>query len=33
LLLPAADAAFPGAEISVLRDLADRDRILWIQTT
>jgi release factor glutamine methyltransferase len=33
LLLPAAEAAFPGAEIRVLRDLADRDRILWIQTT
>ncbi len=32
LLLPYAAAAFPHAELRVQRDLADRDRILWVQT-
>ncbi len=32
LLLPQAAAAFPQAELRVQRDLADRDRILWVQT-
>jgi release factor glutamine methyltransferase len=32
LLLPLAAAAFPGAELRVHQDLAERDRILWIQT-
>ncbi|MDQ2809605.1 MAG: peptide chain release factor N(5)-glutamine methyltransferase [Chloroflexota bacterium] len=32
LLLPHAAAAFPHAELRVQRDLADRDRILWVQT-
>ena len=33
LLLPAAAAAFPGAELRVLHDLEHRDRILWVQTS
>ena len=32
LLLPHAAAAFPHADLRVQRDLADRDRILWVQT-
>ena len=32
LLLPHAAAAFPHAELRVQRDLADHDRILWVQT-
>jgi len=31
-LLPQAAAAFPGAELRVLQDLAQRDRVLWVQT-
>jgi release factor glutamine methyltransferase len=33
LLLPAAAAAFPGAELRVLQDLEHRDRILWVQAS
>lgn len=32
ILVPAAQAAFPGARVRVLQDLAQRDRVLWIAT-
>ncbi|MGI8588640.1 MAG: peptide chain release factor N(5)-glutamine methyltransferase [Chloroflexia bacterium] len=33
ILLPLASAAFPGAEIRVMTDFAERDRVLWIDDT